>query len=79
MAGIWLIAVQALEKRTAELKQKDVTIAVLESTVEQLKAKQVYFETVAARLDALESRQNQSIRAIREVSRGVAPDVAGRR
>ena len=39
-----MIAVQALEKRTADLKQKDAQIAVL-----------------AARLEALELRQNQSI------------------
>jgi len=61
MAGILMIAVQALEKRTAELNQKDAKIAVLESKVEELKAKQVYFETVAARLEALELRQNQPI------------------
>ena len=40
MAGILMTAVQALEKRTAELKQKDAQIAVLESTVEELKAQQ---------------------------------------
>src|SRR5215467_14328916 len=33
IAGILMIAVQALEKRTAELKQKDEQIAVLQSTV----------------------------------------------
>ena len=52
LAGILMIAVQALEKRTAELKQKDGQIAVLESKVEELKAKHAYFETVAARLGA---------------------------
>ena len=31
-----MIAVQALEKRTAELKQKDARIAVLESRLEAL-------------------------------------------
>ena len=56
LAGILMIAVQALEKRTAELKQKEAQIAVLESKVEELKAKQAYFETVAARLEALELR-----------------------
>ena len=60
MAGILMIAVQALEKRTAELKQKEAQIAVLESKVEELKAKHAYFETVAARLEALELRQHQS-------------------
>ena len=52
IAGILMIAVQALEKRTAELKQKEAHIAVLESKVEELKAKQAYFETLAARLEA---------------------------
>jgi hypothetical protein len=47
MAGILMIAVQTLEKRTAELKQKEAQIAVLESKVEELSAKQAYFETVA--------------------------------
>jgi Chaperone of endosialidase len=36
MAGILMVAVQALEKRTAELKQKEAQIAVLESRVEAL-------------------------------------------
>ena len=44
LAGILMVAVQALEKRTAELKQKEAQIAVL-----------------AARLEALELRQNQSM------------------
>ena len=57
MAGILMIAVQALEKRTAELKQKEAQVAVLESTVEDLKAKHAYFETVVARLKALELRK----------------------
>jgi prefoldin subunit 5 len=56
-----MIAVQALEKRTAELKQKEAQIAVLESKVEELKAKHAYFETVAARLEALELRKNHPI------------------
>ena len=56
-----MIAVQALEKRTAELKQKEAQLAVLESKVEELKAKHAYFETVAARLEALELRKNHSI------------------
>jgi len=70
LAGILMIAVQALEKRTAELKQKEAQIAVLESKVEDLKAKQAYFETVAARLEALELRQNQSIQIRAEKSLG---------
>jgi hypothetical protein len=60
LAGILMVAVKALEKRTAELKQK-AQLAVLESKVEELKAKHAYFETVAARLEALELRQNHSI------------------
>jgi hypothetical protein len=36
MAGILMIAVQALEKRTAELKQKEAQMAVLVSKVEEL-------------------------------------------
>jgi uncharacterized protein YdcH (DUF465 family) len=48
--------VQALEKRTAELKQKEAQIAVLQSEIKDLKAKQAHFETVAARLEALELR-----------------------
>jgi len=49
LAGILMIAVQALEKRTAELKQKEAQIA-------ELTAKQAYFEALAARLEALELR-----------------------
>ncbi len=54
LTGIIMIAVQALENRTGELKQKEAQMAVLESKVEELKAKHAYFETVVARLDALE-------------------------
>jgi hypothetical protein len=36
IAGILMIAVQALEKRTAELKHKEAQIAVLESRLEAL-------------------------------------------
>jgi hypothetical protein len=67
MAGILMIAVQALEKRTAELKQKEAQIAVLQSDVKDLKAKHAYFETVAARLEALELRQNLSIQITADV------------
>ena len=70
MAGILMIAVQALEKRTAELKQKEAQLAVLESKVENLEAKHAYFETVAARLEALELRQNPSIQLTSEKSLG---------
>jgi trimeric autotransporter adhesin len=72
LAGILMIAVQALEKRTAELKQKQAQMAVLESKVEELKAKHAYFETVVARLDALELRQNPSIQITAEKSLGAS-------
>jgi hypothetical protein len=68
MAGILMIAVQSLEKRTAELKQKEAQIAVLESKVEELRAKNDYFETVAARLEALELRRDHSIQITTEKS-----------
>ena len=48
-----MIAVQALEQRTAESRQKDARIAVLESQVEALKAKQTSVETLAVRLERL--------------------------
>ena len=68
LAGILMIAVQALEKRTAELKQNEAQMAVLASKVEKLKAKHAYFETVAARLEGLELRKNHSIQIIAEKS-----------
>src|SRR5262245_38296725 len=73
IAGILMIAVQALEKRTAELKQKDAQIAVLETEVKDLEAKQAYFETMTARLDALELRQNHSIQITAEKSLSLLP------
>jgi hypothetical protein len=75
LAGILMIAVQALEKRTLELKQKEAQIAVLESKVEDLRAKQAYFETVAARLEALDLRKNHSIQITAEKSLGDEIDV----
>ena len=59
IAGILMIAVQALEKRTAELKQKEAQIA-------ELTAKQASFEAMAARLEALELQKNQSIQITAE-------------
>jgi prefoldin subunit 5 len=56
-----MIAVQPLERRTAELKQKQAQIAVLQSKVKELRAKHAYFETVAAGLEALEWRKNHCI------------------
>ena len=41
-----------------------------ESKVEDLKVKHAYFETVAARLEALELRQNPSIKITAEKSLG---------
>jgi hypothetical protein len=70
MAGILMIAVQTLERRTAELKQKEAQIAVLASKVEELEAKHAYFEIVAARLEALELRNNHSIQITAEKSLG---------
>jgi hypothetical protein len=70
LAGILMIAVKALEKRTAELKQKEAQIAILESKVEELKAKHAYFETVLERLEALELRQNASFQIRAEKSAG---------
>ena len=40
LAGILMIAVQALEKRTVELKQKEAQIAALESRLEMLELRQ---------------------------------------
>jgi hypothetical protein len=56
IAGILMIAVQALEKRTAELTQKEKQIAVLESKLDQ---KDAEIAGLAVRLEAVESRQNQ--------------------
>ena len=67
LAGILMIAVQALEKRTAELKHKEAQMAMLESKVEELRAKHAYFETVAARLEALDLRNNHSIQIASDV------------
>ena len=68
LAGILMIAVQALENRTAELKQTKAQLAVLQSEIQDLKAKHAYFETVAARLEALELRKNDSIQMTAERS-----------
>jgi septal ring factor EnvC (AmiA/AmiB activator) len=56
IAGILMIAVQALERRTAELKQNEKHIAVLESKLDQ---KDTQIAELAARLETLELRQNQ--------------------
>ena len=64
------IDAQALEKRTGELKHKQAQMAMVESKVEELTAKHAYFETVAARLEALELRNNHSIQITVEKSLG---------
>ena len=55
MAGILMSAVQALEKRTAELKQQEAQMAVLAAQVEALQAKLTSVETVVTRLEQLEA------------------------
>jgi prefoldin subunit 5 len=68
MAGILMSAVQALEKRTAELQQKEAQRAVLASQVEDLQAKLASVETVVARLEALEKRMNHALQTTAEHS-----------
>ena len=48
LAGILMIAVQALEKRTGELKQKEVQIAILESRLEALELRNNYSIQITA-------------------------------
>ena len=67
LAGILMIAVQALEKRTAEIKQKEAQIAVLASKVEELTAKYAYLDTVAARLEGMTNPPNVLVRADRVI------------
>lgn len=68
MAGTLMIAVQALEKRTAELKAKEARIVALEKETAELRARHSYFETVAARLEALEFKLNQPVRVKAETT-----------
>ena len=67
LAGILMIAVQALEKRTAELKQREAQIAVLALKVEELTAKYAYLEAVATRLEGVTIPQNVLVRADRVI------------
>ena len=48
LAGILMIAVQVLEKRTVELKQKEAQIAVLESRLEVLELRKNHSNQIAA-------------------------------
>src|SRR5262245_59634709 len=68
MAGILMSAVQALEKRTEELHQKEAQIAVLASQVENLQAKLASVETVVTRLEALAQRKPLAIQITAEQS-----------
>jgi hypothetical protein len=68
MAGILMSAVQALEKRTAELHQKEAQMAVLASHVADLQAKLAAVETVVTRLAALEQRKHLAIQLTAETS-----------
>jgi cell division protein FtsB len=84
LAGILMSAVQALEQRTAALKQQETQMAVLEATVEQqeaqmavleaniadLQAKYASLEAVAARLEALELHKNPALQITAEQRRG---------
>jgi hypothetical protein len=63
MAGILMIAVQALEKRTAELRLKAAQMAVLESQIEDLRARQASMQAVMTRLEALERRTREPSQA----------------
>src|SRR5918992_5828722 len=68
MLGIVMIAIQALEKRAAEAKEKELEVNALREKVTQLeslrtetaelKAKQAHFETTAARLQVLDLKLN---------------------
>jgi hypothetical protein len=61
MAGILMIAVQALEKRTAELKQKEARIAVLESRLEALELRENQPIQIAERASGIIYRKNEKI------------------
>jgi hypothetical protein len=51
-------------------KTEEAQMAVLASKVEDLTAKHAYFETVAARLEALELRKNDPIQITAEKTLG---------
>jgi len=77
IAGILMVAVQALEKRTAEIKEKVTRIAALEkegaakdARIGALEAKQSLFETITARFEALELKLNHSVQIRAEKTLG---------
>jgi hypothetical protein len=70
LAGILMSAVQALEKRTAELQQKEAQMAVLASQVAALQAKLAAVATVVTRLEALEQRKHLALQTTAEQSPG---------
>src|SRR5262245_30006727 len=74
MAGILTIAVQALEKRTAELRLKAAQMAVMESQIEDLKARQASLQAVMTRLEALEQGGRGLIQATAEKGCGGETD-----
>jgi hypothetical protein len=63
LTGILMIAVQALEQRTAELALKAAQIAALESQVEALRAGQASLQAVVTRLAAPEQGTRGPMRA----------------
>jgi hypothetical protein len=53
VAGILMIAVQTLEKRTQELKERDARIAALEKQAAEVNLKQAQVEAMMSRLEVL--------------------------
>ena len=70
-----MVAVQALEKHTAELKQKEAQIAVLVSKVEEITAKYAYLETFPARLEGVTIPQNVLVRTTELSSNHTSTDI----
>lgn len=58
-----MIAVQALEKRTQELRAKDARIVALEEKIAEISSKQTQFETIAVRMEALELKSKFPVQA----------------
>ena len=58
MAGILMIAVQALEKRTAELKQKEAQIAAMAARLEALELRITPFQITAEKVSAISEDHN---------------------